>query len=265
MSDFINTDNDSINQINGKLRHNILKLPNEIKQASGIVIFGRKIRSLVFTTDLAIIKNCDADAVFAVYPFTPQQSISDAIIKHSSMPVFCGIGGGFTKGLRTVSLAKDVECQGAWGVIMNQPISNINLKAVSEAVDIPAIITVINKDADIQARIKAGAEIINVAGGKDTADIVRHVRSIAPKIPIIASGGGRPESILETIAAGANAITYTPPTAQELFKKIMLGYRENPAENNAVPEIAELSTEQKAKLKAMGEHFLHVLDENDKN
>ena len=45
----------------------------------------------------------------------------------------------------------------------------------------------------------------------------------------------------------------------------MLGYRENPAENNAVPEIAELSTEQKAKLKAMGEHFLHVLDENDKN
>lgn len=35
------------------------------------------------TTDLAIIRNCDADAVFAVYPFTPQQAISDAIIKAS--------------------------------------------------------------------------------------------------------------------------------------------------------------------------------------
>ena len=90
--------------INSKLRHNILRMPEVIREASGIVIYGKRIKSLAFTTDLAIIKNCDADAVFAVYPFTPQQSISDAIIKHSSMPVFCGIGGGTTKGLRTVTL-----------------------------------------------------------------------------------------------------------------------------------------------------------------
>ena len=82
--------------INSKLRHNILRMPEVIREASGIVIYGKRIKSLAFTTDLAIIKNCDADAVFAVYPFTPQQSISDAIIKHSSMPVFCGIGGGTT-------------------------------------------------------------------------------------------------------------------------------------------------------------------------
>lgn len=221
-----------VNSISGKLRHNILKMPEEINRASGIIIFGRRIKSLVFTTDLAIIKNCDADAVFAVYPFTPQQSISDAIIKHSSIPVFCGIGGGYTKGLRTVSLAKDVECQGAWGVVMNQPISNINLKAVYEAVDIPAIITVVNTDTDIKARIKAGAAIINVAGGKDTVDVVSYVRKIDKTIPIIASGGGKSETILETIKAGANAITYTPPTAQELFKKIMDGYRLPKQEND---------------------------------
>ena len=70
--------------INSKLRHNILRMPEVIREASGIVIYGKRIKSLAFTTDLAIIKNCDADAVFAVYPFTPQQSISDAIIKHSS-------------------------------------------------------------------------------------------------------------------------------------------------------------------------------------
>ena len=33
------------------------------------------------------------DAVFAVYPFTPQQAISNAIISASYVPVFCGIGG----------------------------------------------------------------------------------------------------------------------------------------------------------------------------
>ena len=135
--------------INSKLRHNILRMPEVIREASGIVIYGKRIKSLAFTTDLAIIKNCDADAVFAVYPFTPQQSISDAIIKHSSMPVFCGIGGGTTKGLRTVTLAKDVESQGAIGAVLNAPVSNLNLKMVAESIDIPTVITVVDMDTDI--------------------------------------------------------------------------------------------------------------------
>ena len=74
--------------VESRLRHNILKMPQEVYQASGIVINGRRLKSFVFTTDLAIIRNCDADAVFAVYPFTPQQAISDAIIKASYIPVF---------------------------------------------------------------------------------------------------------------------------------------------------------------------------------
>ena len=60
--------------VESRLRHNILKMPQEVYQASGIVINGRRLKSFVFTTDLAIIRNCDADAVFAVYPFTPLTS-----------------------------------------------------------------------------------------------------------------------------------------------------------------------------------------------
>ena len=70
-------------RVQSSLRHGILEMPKAIYEASGIVVNGRRIKSLVFTTDLAIIRNCDADAVFAVYPFTPQQAISDAIIKAS--------------------------------------------------------------------------------------------------------------------------------------------------------------------------------------
>ena len=138
-----------IPSIETKLRHNILKMPEEVREASGILIYGRRIKSLVFTTDLAIIRNCDADAVFAVYPFTPQQTISDGIIKASYIPVFCGVGGGTTKGIRTVSLAKDVESQGAMGVVLNAPISNLNLKAVSTAIDIPTVITVVDENTNI--------------------------------------------------------------------------------------------------------------------
>lgn len=214
-------------QIDSKLRKkHILRMPEAVFQASGIVINGRRIKSFVFTTDLAIIRNCDADAVFAVYPFTPQQAISDAIIKASYIPVFCGVGGGTTRGLRTVSLAKDVESQGAMGVVLNSPIPDLDLFAVAKAVDIPVIITVSKADTDIASRIESGASILNVACGYQTAEIVRQIRAQFPNVPMIASGGKTNESIRETIQAGANAITYTPPSAQELFKEMMAAYRE---------------------------------------
>lgn len=215
-----------IPSIKSRLRHNILEMPKEIKQVSGISIYGRLLKSFVFTTDLAIIKNCDADAVFAVYPFTPQQSISDAIIKASYIPVFCGVGGGTTNGVRTIGLAKDAECQGALGVILNAPVTNINLLAVSRAVDIPVIITVVNTETNINDRLLSGAAILNVAGALNTPDIVRKIRADFPSVPIIATGGNTSETIQKTIDAGANAITYTPPSTQALFKGMMSRYRE---------------------------------------
>lgn len=114
-------------QVDSSLRH-ILRMPTECYAASGIVINGRRIKTAVFTTDLAIIKNCDADSV-------------------------CGWRRGNTG-----------HC------------------------------TKIRRDF--------------------------------PAVPIIASGGNNPESILKTIEAGANTITYTPPSTQELFKKMMRRYRE---------------------------------------
>ena len=212
--------------ISSSLRHSILKMPEEAYKASGIIINGRRIKTLVFTTDIAIIRNCDADAVFAVYPFTPQQAISDALIKSSYVPVFCGVGGGTTKGIRTVALAKDVECQGAMGVVLNAPISNLNLIAVRKAVDIPVIITVVSKETDIAARLASGASIINVAGAAKTPEIVAEIRKKFPDIPIIASGGNTEENVRRTVEAGANAITYTPPSTQELFKTLMEKYRD---------------------------------------
>ena len=55
----------------GTLRSHLLAVPHCISECSGIRIFGRRIKSLVFTTDVAIIKNVNGDAIIAVYPFTP--------------------------------------------------------------------------------------------------------------------------------------------------------------------------------------------------
>ena len=210
----------------GTLRKHALTVPHCISKCSGIRVFGRRIKSLVFSTDVAIIKNINADAIIAVYPFTPQQAISEAIIKAAYVPVFCGVGGGTTKGLRTVRIAKDVESQGAMGVVLNAPISNPNLIAVARAIDIPVVITVVSSETNIARRLDAGASILNVAGAAETPKIVRKIREQFPDVPIIASGGNTNETIRETIRAGANAITYTPPSTCELFKTTMSKYRE---------------------------------------
>lgn len=113
------------------------------------------------------------------------------------------------------------------GIVLNSPINNANLKAVSLSVDIPVIITVISVDTDFEGRIKAGASIFNVAGGKDTSMIVERIRELYPDFPIIATGGKNEEDIHKTIIAVANAITITPPDTSELFSQMMNSYREN--------------------------------------
>lgn len=214
-----------IPSIESPLRHNIVKMPQEIQKASGIVVNGRKIRSLLFSTDLAIIHNCNADAVFAVYPFTAHRSISSGIIRMAPMPVFCGVGGGTTQGVRAVYLATDAESQGATGLVLNAPFPNIDLRRIARLVSVPIVITVTDPSTSIAARLKHGASILNVAAGHATPQLVKKIRSDFPKVPIMASGGKDGESIMATIQAGANAIVYTPPTSSELFRKLMDSYR----------------------------------------
>lgn len=107
--------------ITGTLRSHMIQIPQAIQQVSGIRIFGKLIKSLVFTTDVAVIRNVNADAVIAVYPFTPQPAITHAVMTAADMPVFCGVGGGTTRGKRVVNLARDAEFQGAIGVVVNAP------------------------------------------------------------------------------------------------------------------------------------------------
>ena len=215
-----------IPHVKTKLRsHHIVTMPDEIYAASGIVIMGRRIKSLIFSTDIAIIRNCNADAVLAVYPFTPQQIIADAIVSTSSLPVFCGVGGGTTTGARVVMLAKDAEAFGAMAVVVNAPTTNDVIAQIADIIDIPIVVTVLDVNRDIDARLDAGARIFNVSRGGRTAEVVRILRERYPDLPIIATGGPSQESIRETVAAGANAISFTPPTAEELFHGLMTRYR----------------------------------------
>ena len=210
----------------GTLRSHSLTLPPCVSECSGIRIFGRRIKSLAFSTDVAIIKNINADAIIAVYPFTPQPVITQALLTAADVPVFVGVGGGLTKGNRMAHMAAFAEMQGAMGVVANHPTSLEHLRTVSRTVDIPLISTVVRADTDFAARVEAGVSIFNVSAAADTPAIVAEIREIYPDMPIIATGGPTDESIAATIAAGANAITWTPPSCAEIFRGIMERYRQ---------------------------------------
>ena len=215
-----------IPQVHSKLRKSFITVPKEIYKASGIVIFEKRIKSLLFTTDLAIIRNSNADSIMAVYPYTPQNSISQAILDVSNVPCFIGVGGGTTQGLRSKYIAIEAELAGAYGVVVNSPIPNEDIKSISDFVDIPVIASVASFENDYMGKISAGAEILNVSGGKYTADLVREIRkNVGDKFPIIATGGKTGDEILETIEAGANAISYTPPSSSDVFASMMDTYR----------------------------------------
>lgn len=215
----------AVPEYDGTLRSHMIKIPTCISECSGIRVFGRRIKSLAFTTDVAIIRNINADAVIAVYPFTPQPSIAQAIINVSDVPVFVGVGGGTTNGPRSVRLAAYAEHQGAFGVVVNAPLADETIHQIKGIVDIPVIATVVSAKMDVARRITFGADILNVSGAAETPAIVRSIREKFPLIPIIATGGPTEETILATIEAGANAITYTPPTNGELFAESMRKYR----------------------------------------
>lgn len=213
--------------IESSLRGRMVKVPDAIYECGGINVLGKRIKSLLFTTDVAIITNNNANSIIAVYPFTPQLSITNAILNVASVPVFVGVGGGTTTGPRSVSLALQSELLGAYGVVVNAPMQNENIQMIDEAIDIPIIASVGSYHDDFLGKAKAGARIFNVTGGSHTADLVSHVRTImGPEFPIIATGGDNDDQIRRTIEAGANAITYTPPSTSEIFKEVMVKYRQ---------------------------------------
>ena len=209
----------------GNLRNHILEVPEAINECSGIKIFGKLIRSLIFTTDISIICNNNADAILSVYAFTPQQKITRAILSAADIPVFSGVGGGITRGARVVNNARGAENAGAFGVVVNSPTSNEVITLLKKEIEIPVIATVISDNEDIAARLEAGVDIFNVSAAAETPKVVEHIRRISKTAPIIATGGPTDETIKNVISAGANAVTWTPPRACELMQQLMAKYR----------------------------------------
>ena len=215
----------NIPEVKGSLRDFMLKVPEPIYRCSGIKILGRRIKSVLFSTDASIIRNTNADAVIAVYPFTPQPVITQALMVAADVPVFVGVGGGLTQGHRVVNLALHAEFQGALGVVVNAPTKNETIELLHNTVDVPIVVTVLNENEDIAGRIAAGADILNISAAAKTPQVVRSIREKFPDLPIIATGGPTDESIIATVEAGANAITWTPPSNGDVFKDIMDAYR----------------------------------------
>src|SRR5690606_10121320 len=208
ISKYKNTYMKHIPNYTSRLRKNIVSVPEIIETCTGIRVFGQLLKSFLFSTDVAIIRNTNANAIIAVYPFTPQPVISHALILAADKPIFYGVGGGLTTGSRSIRLAIDAEFQGAMGVVLNKPTPNDLIKRLKDKTDIPVVITAVSQNEDIKSRKEAGVDIFNVSGKENTTQKLKKIRDINDKIAIIATGGKTEESIALAIEAGAKAISY---------------------------------------------------------
>lgn len=210
-------------EIQGLYERKYLKVPKVIKKAKGFKLRGRVIHSITNSTDPVIARNNNADALMMVYPFTPEPVIVQSFIRTAQRPVLVGVGGGTTTGKKVAHIALNAEFMGGWAVIVNSPIPSSDIVQIIEYCDLPVIATIVD-ERQLEDKVSAGAHVINVAAGRRTRDVVEAIDDLCD-IPIIASGGPSDETIIATIEAGADAITYTPPPISLIMGELMEKYR----------------------------------------
>lgn len=174
---------DGPNPIENRISSSAARVPDIISCTSGITVQGRQLHSFAFTTDAAIIRNTNADAILAVYPFTGEPVITQALLTAAQAPLFVGVGGGTTTGPRVIQLAMMAEMQGAAGVVLNAPAPPSTVYDVARITNTPVIATVLTCDDELDEKIEAGASIINVAAGRRTPDVVQQIRQRHPPHP----------------------------------------------------------------------------------
>ncbi|WET04208.1 hypothetical protein [Flavobacterium sp. YJ01] len=196
------------------------------KNCQGLVLKNENVKSFLFSTDMALIENNDADAILAVYPFPPSAKIIKTLIDFAGKPIVCGVGGGKTKGKKSVEMAIYAEEVGAAGIIVNIPFENKDIKKIREKVSLPIVATVTSSDYDfLKGKIDAGVTIFHVSGGANTSKIVKEIADKFPDFPVMATGGKSLDSIEQSINSGSRAIVLSPPSNKDLFKTVMDKYR----------------------------------------
>ena len=203
-----------------------LRAPEAASRCPGIELVGQTIRTLAFSTDLYIIRNCNADAVLAAAPFTCQPVITQALLQVAGRPILAGVTGATTSGARSVVLAMESESQGVSAVVANMSAEPELIRDMTRVIDIPIVATIGAFDDMIGQKIDAGARILNVAAGRKTSEVVAQVRAQFPDIPIIATAGPSEETAAAAIEAGADALSWTPPSCAELERETMRRNRE---------------------------------------
>lgn len=208
------------------LRTFLVEMPPLIYQVEGIRVFGRTLRSFLFSTDIALLRNTNADAVFVMYPFATQPVIHRSLLQSSDLPIFVGAGSVGMSDSKMISHALDAEAAGATGIVVGPQVSPETITRLKQQLDIPLVATIASEKENLERKIDCGVDILNISGARKTPDIVRSAKEKFPYMPIIATGGPNDESILETIKAGADAISFTPPSIAEIFSKQMEIFRE---------------------------------------
>ena len=202
-------------EIMGELRSTPWRCPRSSPQCSGIRIFG------IGSSRWCLHRRGHhpqhqrrrGDRGLSLHP---QPAITQALMTLSEKLVFAGWAAG-SPPATVVSLAIQAEYQGAMGVVVNAPPRTRPCRCPARGGHPHCGDRGIGERGHPGPAGRRGQHPQRVRAGK-TARIVAAIREKLPTVAILATGGPTEATIAETIQAGANAISYTPPTSAELFK-----------------------------------------------
>ena len=143
------------------MRTFLVEIPPLIYQVEGIRVFGRTLRSFIFSTDIALIRNTNADAVFAMYPFATQPVIHRSLLQSADLPVFVGVGSVGMSDNKVMSNALDAEAAGATGVVVGPQLPAEMITRLKRQLDIPLVATVASEKEDLERKIDSGVDIFS--------------------------------------------------------------------------------------------------------
>lgn len=203
-----------------KLTASKIDIPEAIDESPGISVGPHLIKSVLLSTDLSYIANMDIDSVLVIHPFDSNEKLNTAIQKFCDGPVFLGVGGGFRQIEHMMQLVINADQNDADGIVISRPTDPETIRKLRSRVDHTLIYSILIEGENIHQLVDAGVDMFNISTGENTAQTIRKIRQDHPDIPIMANGGPFDSTIRQTIASGADAIVYNPPTATEMMRSL---------------------------------------------
>lgn len=176
----------------------------------GIWLGGRKVHSLLVTTDFYDMIMTDADAILADFYWIPPQRKLHELFSVVRKPVVIYVRKNFFVRPKLTATIKRLEVAGAAGLFVGRRFRLAELKQACLASSVPVFAASRPKIEDIKSKIDAGVFAVCIQAKRITGKFMELMRHSFPNIPVIAFCNRSERLVGESVKSGPDAVFFRP-------------------------------------------------------